>query len=249
MSRNFLLVLTLGGFFVLVGCESLSFNGPLDGPPGPIVKRDARTGMAGDNGYGQEYWASFEGLSPEQELLVRSAMDLLGRNRLVVRGRTFNLDCTGVILAAYWGAGFDLMPLFNAETGNGVRRLHDIGVTWDTLNDGTGALPAPGDIIIWDDTYDRDGNGKWGDPMTHNGIVVDVKPDGQITYIHHNYAAGIVMARMHPGKTETHLDSDGRTEVNSPMRMRSDRYIRPSEWLSSHLFRAYVEVLSLLNDT
>ena len=247
MVRNLTVALII---VFLAGCQSLPQGGPLNSErPGPIVSVDARSGMGGDNGYGQEYWVSFDGLTTDQELVVRSAMELLGRDRLVVRGRRFTLDCTGVVLAAYWGAGFDLMPLFNAETGNGVKRLHDIGVTGGTLKDDQSALPEPGDIIIWDNTYDRDGDKKWGDPMTHNGIVVDVTPDGQVTYIHHNYAAGIVTARMHLGKVETHLDVDGRTEVNSPMRMRSDRYIRPSQWLSSHLFREYVEVLSLLEQS
>jgi len=36
--------------------------------------------------------------------LVEQAYALLGKNRLQVRGRSFTLDCTGVVLAAYWGA-------------------------------------------------------------------------------------------------------------------------------------------------
>lgn len=207
---------------------------------------DGRVGIPGTDGLGRTYVVSLEGLSAQQEALVKTAMGLIGKDSLVVRGRRFTFDCTGVVLAAYWGAGFDLMPLFNRETGNGVKRLHDMGVRGGTLSTSTRRLPKVGDIIIWDNTYDRNGNGRWDDEFTHNGLVLDVQPNGQITYLHHNYAQGIVLARMHLGQTETHLDHRQELEVNSPMRMRSHRYIRPNQWLSSHLFRAYVEVFPLL---
>ena len=35
---------------------------------------------------------------------------------------------------------------------------------------------------------------------------------------------------------ETHMTEDG-VIVNSAMRMRSHRYLNPSQWLASHLFR------------
>lgn len=207
---------------------------------------DGRTGIPGSDGYNRTYLVSLEGLTGPQIALVKSAMSLLGKNSLVVRGRRFNFDCTGVVLAAYWGAGFDMMPLFNRESGNGVKRLHDIGVRGGTLTTSTRRLPKVGDIIIWDHTYDRNGNGRWDDEFTHNGLVLDVQPNGQITYLHHNYARGIVLARMHLGQMDTHLDQNQQLEINSPMRMRSHRYIRPNQWLSSHLFKAYVEIIPLL---
>jgi hypothetical protein len=207
---------------------------------------DGRTGIPGPDGYGRSYLVSLEGLTGPQEALVKSAMSLIGKNSLVVRGRRFNFDCTGVVLAAYWGAGFDMMPLFNRESGNGVKRLHDIGVRGGTLSTSTRQLPKVGDIIIWDNTYDRNGNGRWDDEFTHNGLVLDVQPNGQITYLHHNYARGIVLARMHLGQLDDHLDRNQQLEINSPMRMRSHRHIRPNQWLSSHLFRAYVEIFPLL---
>ena len=199
--------------------------------------------LTGSDGAGGTYAVPLEGLDEKQRKLILAAMDLVGKDRLEVRGRTFTLDCTGVVLAAYWGAGYDLLPLFNRETGNGVKRLHDMAKTGGTLK--SSGLPAPGDIIIWDDTYDKDGNGAWGDEFTHNGMVLAVEPNGQITYLHHNYARGIVLARMNLNQVETYQDAEGR-ETNSPMRMRSDRHIRPEKWLSSHLFRAYAPVLELL---
>lgn len=206
---------------------------------------DRAVGKYGSDGRGNSYFVSYAGLSDKQVKLMDSALSLLGKNELNVRGRRFTLDCTGVVMAAYWGAGFDLQPAFNRESGNGVRRLHDLGKNRGSLVTSHNALPEVGDIIIWDDTYDMDGNGRWGDPFTHDGLVVAVEPNGQITYLHHNYADGIVLARMNLRQPEAYKASDGKTEINSPMRQRSDRHIKPESWLSSHLFRAYARVLPL----
>jgi hypothetical protein len=37
-----------------------------------------------------------------------------------------------------------------------------------------------GDIIFWDNTWDRNGNKRFGDdPLTHAGIVISIDEDGQ----------------------------------------------------------------------
>jgi hypothetical protein len=90
-------------------------------------------------------------------------------------------------------------------------------------------LPLPGDLVFWDNTYDRNGNGRWDDDLTHAGIVVSVDDDGTIHYVHHNYRRGIVVEQMN-------LRAPDDTTRNSAMRMRGS----PDGnglWLSSHLFR------------
>lgn len=212
------------------------------GPARDSLAQGGAKVLYGSDGAGTSYAVDLAGLNSKREAVIRSAMSLLGRDELKVNGRTFNLDCTGVILAAYWGAGYDLMPYFNREEGNGVRRLHDTAKNRGKLF--TRTLPEPGDIIFWDDTYDMNEDGRWGDLYTHNGIVVAVEPNGQVTYIHHNYSLGIVMARMNLSQVEVYRDSAGK-ELNSPMRMRKDRHIRPDQWLSSHLFRTYGDLVTL----
>ncbi|WP_169730506.1 CHAP domain-containing protein [Salinispira pacifica] len=172
-----------------------------------------------------------------QQQIVESGISLTKKNRLTVQGKDFAQDCTGTVLAAYWGAGLNPVKYFHLYSGNGVKRLHDMGEAYD-LNYFS-SLPNPGDVIIWDDTYDRDGNGKWGDPYTHAGVVVSVTEDGQITYLHYNYARGVVLEKMNLNRPDTYTDSNG-NQVNSAMRMKSHRYIKPDSWLSSHLVRGFI---------
>lgn len=172
-----------------------------------------------------------------QKRIVDTALTLVNKRVLRVRGRTFPPDCTGTVLAAYWGAGLDPVKYFNLYSGNGVKRLYDMGDAY-----GLGymhALPNPGDVIIWDDTYDKNGDGKWGDLYTHAGIVMEVHESGQISYLHYNYARGVVIEKMNLVKPDSYTDAD-ETLVNSPMRMRSDRHIKPESWLASHLFKAFI---------
>jgi len=155
-----------------------------------------------------------------QQALIDSAYTLLGKKRLAVRGKNFRLDCTGVVQAVYWGAGIDLVAPLSRYTGNGVARLYAYLNDQGLLEEAS--TPSPGDLIFWDDTYDRNGNGKVDDPLTHIGMVVNVWENGDLEYIHHNYRKGIVLEKMnHKTPSLYTRKENGKTIiVNSPMRMR-----------------------------
>ncbi len=222
MRITYLPVLLL--LFALAGCATLPEGSPRNGAATPgKPERPA------------------EKATSIQKRIVDAAMSFVGQNpdKLYVGDREFLCDCTGVVLASYYKAGIDLTPAFAREQGNGVARLHGVAERYD-LSFG-GRIPQAGDIIFWDNTYDRDGDGAWGDPLTHAGIVVHVHPDGQIEYVHHNYRQGVVVAYMNLNDPETYQVQKGDEilTVNSAMRMKSHRYIKPEEWLSSHLFRSF----------
>ncbi len=169
-----------------------------------------------------------------QMRIVAAAEELLRTQQFVVRGHRYNNDCTGTILAIYAMAGIRLVDLFPRYTGGGVQRLHGIAVDHDLLYHSE--LPQPGDLIFWDNTYDRAGDKKWNDLLTHVGLVLSVDSSGTVEFIHYDYSKGAVKAWMNLTDPDTHIRSDG-VIVNSPMRMRSHRYLNPDEWLSSHLYR------------
>lgn len=173
-------------------------------------------------------------LSEQQVRILDAAREILETQRFTVDGYRYNYDCTGTILAIYAMADVRLVDLFGDYTGNGVQRLHGIADDHALLYDAQ--LPEPGDLIFWDNTYDKNGDAKWNDSLTHVGLVLDVSRDGTIDYLHHHYTDGVVRARMNLTDPGTHLGPDG-VVVNSPMRMRSHRYINPDEWLASHLYR------------
>lgn len=180
-------------------------------------------------------------LSPAQQAIAREALALVGRKDLKFADRSYSWDCSGTVLAAMWLAGLDLRKEYSAGSGNGVNRLDQIsvrhGISYDL------PLPEVGDIIFWDNTYDSNENKLWDDVLTHCGIVVGVDADGTIAYVHHDYRRGITVAYMNLIYPEERSKDTGiglgTREINSPMRMNSDRYLNPSKWLSSHLFRSF----------
>jgi len=170
--------------------------------------------------------------------LVEGAQSILGKKQLFVRGRRFNMDCTGVVLAIYWYAGIDLARDFNKFSGNGVTRIYKT-LEKDNLlysND----YPLRGDIIFWDNTYDENQDGRWDDPLSHVGMVVRVDKDGTISYVHDHIRNGITIDYMNLRKPDTWKDVEsGHVRViNSPMRLAVAGKPHPPDWLSGQLYRA-----------
>ena len=170
--------------------------------------------------------------------LVEGARSVLGRSSLVVRGRTFGMDCTGLVLAVYWYAGVDLAKSFDRYDGNGVSRLyqelHAKNLLYSTES------PLSGDLIFWDNTYDENSNGRWDDPLTHVGMVVSVDADGTITYLHYHDRKGISLDSMNLANPAVYQQTVGGVTktLNSPLRLVLPGEPRPDEWLSGQLYRS-----------
>ncbi len=160
--------------------------------------------------------------------LIEGANALLGKTDLAVRGRRFNWDCTGTVLAIYWYAGIDLAADFDKYGGNGVSRLFHSLESRDLLYDT--AYPLPGDVIFWDDTYDANGDGRWNDELTHVGMAVETEGDGTISFVHLNVRKGIIIERMN-------LREPDEQEKNAPMRLARPGVPHPARWLAGHLYR------------
>lgn len=170
--------------------------------------------------------------------LGEGARSVLGARELVVNGRRFSWDCTGTVLAIYWYAGVDLARDFGRYPGNGVSRLYRTLEDADLLY--TTPEPILGDVVFWNDTYDADGDGRWDDPLTHVGMVMETARDGTISYIHLNYRKGIVIERMNLREPDVHQRAAAGkvTIVNSPLRMAEAGKPHPDRWLAGQLYRA-----------
>jgi len=183
-----------------------------------------------------------------QKKLIEGAYKLVGAKTIVVRGRRFNFDCTGTVLAIYYYAGIDLTKEFHKYTGNGVSRLYKIMKAHNLLY--MTKYPSTGDLIFWDNTYDRNRDGKKNDYLTHVGMVVRVFKDGIIEYIHEHIRKGIVIERMNLNTpNEYSQKSKGRIIiVNAPMRIRSANSTHPPKWLASQLLRDFGMAYRLTED-
>ena len=173
-----------------------------------------------------------------QQELVDSARWALGRTRLVVKGRKFNMDCSGVVLAIYYRSGIDLSESLNRYSGGGVQRLYRALDEQELLS--RSDYPAPGDLLFWDNTYDRNGDGLINDGLTHIGMVVSSDESGRTSFIHHNYRKGIVLASMN-------LLNPDDEQLNSPMRAKNAEPGHAEKWLSSHLLRNSARAYEIKN--
>jgi len=169
-----------------------------------------------------------DGMEEIRKDLVDSAEWALGRNKLVVGSRTFNMDCSGVVMAVYYRSGIDLQSMIASYAGGGVQRLYALMDSSRLLNGKSD--PEPGDILFWDNTYDHNEDGRWNDELTHVGMVVRRDNRGNVLFIHHNYSKGIVLARMN-------LNDPDNLDLNSPMRAKNAEPGHAPLWLSSHLLR------------
>ncbi len=177
------------------------------------------------------------GLSKVQRKLIEGAERLKGTRKLVVKDKTFSMDCSGTVLAVYYYAGIDLTGAYSKYSGNGVARIYkyleDENLLYNTI------MPVPGDIIFWDNTWDKNSDGKINDSLTHMGMVVYSFKNGDVEYIHLNYRKGIIFEKMNLKDPDTNIIIiDGKTIIiNSPMRMRSAP--KSGKRLASQLCRSF----------
>ena len=172
-------------------------------------------------------------LSARQQRLVRSAHDLIGVDRLYVGGVEYRDDCTGAVLAVYAAAGINLGAQFHQYRGNGVARLFQMMRDYRLYFPADPhARPAPGDIVFFDNTFDRNGNRRWDDHLTHMAIVMAVDRNGTISYLHNHLRHGVIIEQMNLRRPDS-------AELNAPLRQRGSPRDGSGRWLASHLVRGF----------
>ncbi len=122
----------------------------------------------------------------------------LARHYLISRPRGFRDDCSGFVSAVFTAAG---VPMDHV-----VATLWERAETLDALHWGA---PRLGDLVFFDDTWDRNRNGQWDDPLTHVGLVIDVEPDGTVLFAHAGTRAGRTVGYLNLDQPYTDRDATG----------------------------------------
>ncbi len=173
-----------------------------------------------------------------QARLAARAASLVGhRTGFQVGGERFNADCTGFVEAVYAGEGVPLRPLMKAAAPSersGVWAAYRAMERYGVVFGGGGEWPAPGDLVFWRDTYDRNRNGKPDDGLTHVGIVEYVA-DGTVVFVHRG-SHGVARGAMTPDRPDAR--SAGGVALNSPIRARNPR-LDGVPALAGELFAGY----------
>lgn len=130
--------------------------------------------------------------SGARDTAVQLAQKLVGKSKIVVDGKQYRDDCTGLVGAIYARLGVDLFS--GGEPGdNGVTAVWRFAAAHGRLYEG--GRPVGGDLVFFKDTYDLNRDGRVNDGLTHIGLVEKVGEDGTVTVIH-RVARGVVRYRM-----------------------------------------------------
>ena len=159
------------------------------------------------------------------EAVARAAGELVGERRMTGGGETHRYDCSGMVEAAYARAGWD----FNGAS----KDLYALAKREGLLH--KKKRPFLGDIVFWDNTYDRNRNGRRDDQLTHVGVVEAVLDDDTIRVVHLG-SRGVVRIAMNLSRPGSRYDEKGDI-INSYVRASRDS--RSGGVLSGELFRGF----------
>lgn len=178
--------------------------------------------------------------------LARRARGFLrrgGSGGFRANGRTYRRDCSGFVLAVYAAEGVDIRALVRGINGPGRGKDSVSGIFRAARKLGLihrHKVPAVGDLVFFDHTYDRNRDGRPNDPLTHMGLVESVDPDGTVTVIHH-VQRGVLRYRMSRFEPDLRRDPATRRVLNHYLRIGPPR--SSARGLTGQLFHAFATVI------
>ncbi len=142
----------------------------------------------------------------------------------------FRDDCGGFVEAVYARAGLELL--------GGPRSMWDLAQELGVTH--TRKRPNPGDLVFFDDTFDRNGDGKRNDPLTHIGVVISVQDDGTVLFAHGNMSDKRVASRMNLLRPTVYTH-DGAV-LNDFLRRRDPKAGEGQKRLAGQLFHGFASL-------
>lgn len=139
-------------------------------------------------------------------------------------------QCTNYVKQVYLRVGVEV----GGSGGDLWERAAEIGVAHQG--------PAKvGDIAFFDNTFDRNGNGRVDDPFTHVGVVIAVAADGTVTVAHGGATHGTGTFRMNPESPTTRTGPEGQ-RWNDYLRLKRPNDRPETRYLASELLSGYATV-------
>lgn len=154
--------------------------------------------------------------------VARAAGDLVGNRSMTADGERYRFDCSGFVEAAYARAGLH----YSGSSKDLYAKARAEGVLHRRKN------PHVGDVVFFDNTHDRNHNGRRDDELTHVAVVERVLDDGTVGLIHLG-SKGVVRIAMNLHHPHDRHNDKGEI-INSYVRGG-----RSGERLTGELFKAF----------
>ena len=195
------------------------------------------------------YRFSLTGLTGQQELLLRTIAkiptmpteEIRGLRYVRVGTKKYLDDCSNVLRIAYDELGIDLFSeRYHYPKANGVRLIRMKGYTKSASTSSTSV--AVGDLVIFDNTYDRNKNKRLDDRDTHAAIVVGFE-GAHTAVIYHRVRSGHKIGRMNLRQKHKFFSREGDQRINDVLRRVSRKNRHKVPRLTGQLFATYVRVI------
>jgi hypothetical protein len=182
------------------------------------------------------------GEAPSLAAVLAAARGSVGVESPEIGGKPAPRDCALFVGAVFAAGGVDLFADAR-DTDGGVRAIYRYVQRRGALR--PRGPPAAGDLVFFDNSYDRNGDGRANDRLTHLGLVDEVRPDGTV-FVIHSTNHGIVREPMNLSRP--HELTNGRGErINAFLRRKRPR--EPARLahrhLMSELFAGFGSVLAV----
>jgi hypothetical protein len=174
--------------------------------------------------------------------IARRARGMLKTPRFSVGNTSYRRDCSGFVLAVFAKENIPIEDLLGTDRRrSSVFELYRLAKAKGRVH--RNKVPDIGDLVFFDNTYDRNRDGRSNDPLTHVGIVERVDPDGTVTFVH-RVRRGVLRYRLNRFKPHLRRDPDTRKVLNHYLKIgnRSTR-AGSGKRLTGELFHAFATIV------
>jgi len=205
-------------------------------PPKDVEISGERFSLAGLNSKQKKVLTSISKFSSYPVEYIR------GTRFVRVGSRKYRDDCSNILRIAYDAVGVDLFSEHHHyPEANGVKLIRKKGETPFASTSSVG--PQVGDIVVFNNTFDRNKNGRLDDADTHAAIVLSVEKDGTVA-VYNRVASGHRVYRMNIRRPSLRKHPETKQRINHVLRRASKGKANPVPRLTGALFATYVRVLS-----
>jgi hypothetical protein len=151
-------------------------------------------------------------------------------------------DCSSFVQTVLSAEGIIAGKLYKyRRPGEGnVAALYRLAKSGDMIHHRK--VPAIGDLVFFNNTHDRNKDGKANDLLTHIGIVERVDYDGTVTFIH-RVRRGILRYKMNLFSPEIRREKSSNKVLNHYLKFTNQGNKRSVKRLTGELFFAFATIV------